>query len=284
MQPNVMQLPRPLTTHVMAPTMVTILERHQETADVFTIKLQAPAGYTFQAGQFNMLYHYAVGEAAISCSGDALETGVLTHTIRAVGSVTNALSRLQPGDWLGVRGPYGTPWPIANIRGHHVIIISGGLGIAPLRPVVYHLLQQRQQVGRIIWLHGCRTPKDLVYAQEVQHWVGRSDMEMYVTVDQGDANWWGSVGVVTTLFKRFHLDPLHSLALLCGPEVMMRFAQRELAQRGLSEARTYVSLERNMQCAIGICGHCQLGPNFVCMNGPVFRFDQIKPYFLLPEA
>lgn len=272
----------------VVPEMVHILDRHQETADVFTLFLKPPAarpqGYAFQPGQFNMLYVFGVGEAAISCSGDAEEPDTLVHTIRAVGSVTNALSHCQPGDAIGVRGPYGNPWPIDRLPGHHVVIISGGLGLAPLRPVLYHLLRHRSRFGRVVWLHGCRTPKDLIYAQEVQHWVGRTDIESYVTVDQGDPHWWGSVGVVTTLFKRFNLEPGHSLAFLCGPEVMMRFAQRELAYRGLTEDRVYLSLERNMQCAIGVCGHCQVGPSFVCMNGPVYRFDQIKPYFLLPEA
>lgn len=268
----------------MLPSVVRVRDHRRETHDTFTLTLDAPAGFHFLPGQFNMLYVFGVGEAAISLSGDPADGQTVLHTIRAVGSVTNALGRLQAGEALGMRGPFGSAWPLGEARGHDVVIVAGGIGLAPLRPVVYHLLQHRDEYGRVALLYGARTPGDLLYAAELEQWQQRGDFQVLVTVDRGDPSWRGSVGLVTALFPRVEFDPKQTIGLMCGPEVMMRFVQREFEKRGVSDDRLYLSLERNMQCTVGFCGHCQLGPEFVCMDGPVFRYDRIKLFFNLREA
>jgi NAD(P)H-flavin reductase len=231
-----------------------------------------------------MLYVFGVGEVPISVSGDAAWPDMLVHTIRAVGSVTNALAKLRRGDAIGIRGPFGSSWPTDAAEGHDVVIVTGGIGLAPLRPAIYHLLKHRKKFGRVCLLYGARTPADLLYFKELEKWRGRFDSQVLVTVDQADASWHGHVGVVTTLFSQAEFDPAKTIGLMCGPEVMMRFTLREFEKRGVPDDRLYVSLERNMQCAIGFCGRCQFGPSFVCMNGPVFRYNQIKNFFAVREA
>jgi NAD(P)H-flavin reductase len=269
----------------IVPAAVRIRDRLAEAPGVFTLALEAPSqGWTFRPGQFAMLYVFGVGEAAISLSGDAAGTGTVAHTIRAVGSVTNALAGLEPGDALGLRGPFGSSWPLDLARGHDVVMVAGGIGLPPLRPVIYHLLRNRGDFGRIILLYGARTPDDVVYRDELEEWRKRDGFQVLVTVDRGTAAWRGPVGVVTELFPRCKFDPARTLGLVCGPEVMMRFTIREFLKRRVSEDRLFLSLERNMQCAVGFCGHCQFGPKFVCMDGPVFRYDSIKLFFSVHEA
>jgi NAD(P)H-flavin reductase len=269
----------------MLPSVLRVRQRLAETPGVFTLVVEPPrAEWSFRPGQFNMLYVFGVGEAAISLSGDASDTGTLVHTIRAVGSVTDALGRLQAGDALGLRGPFGSAWPLEAARGHDVIMVAGGIGLPPLRPVIYHLLRHRGDYGRIILLYGARTPADLVYDSEVKAWQERDDFQVLVTVDRADPSWPGSVGLVTDLIPRSVFAPERAIGLLCGPEVMMRFTIRDLLKRGVPEDCLFLSLERNMQCAVGFCGHCQFGPEFVCMDGPVFRYDRIKSFWSVREA
>ncbi len=269
----------------LVPAVVWIRERRPEAPGVFTFALEAPwKGWTFRPGQFDMLYVFGVGEAAISLSGDADGTETIAHTIRAVGSVTDALARLQEGDALGLRGPFGSSWPLDLARGQDVVMVAGGIGLPPLRPVIYHLLRHRGDFGRIILLYGARTPGDVVYADEIDQWRQRDDFQVLVTVDHGDPAWRGPVGVVTELFPRCKFDPARTVGLMCGPEVMMRFIIREFLKRRVSEDRLFLSLERYMQCAVGLCGHCQFGPEFVCRDGPVFRYDRIKLFFNVREA
>jgi NAD(P)H-flavin reductase len=273
---------------LLAPTFVRIRERIQETHDIFTLKIEPPQAngtpYSIRPGQFNMLYLFGIGEVPISVSGDTEDPGLIVHTVRAVGSVTDALSRLQPGDTIGLRGPFGSCWPLAEARGHDVVLASGGIGLMPLRGAIYYLLKHRQDYGRIVLLQGARTPRDMLFATELEQWSCCSDFQVLVTVDAADTSWTGRVGVVTALFKEAMFDPARTIGLMCGPEVMMRFAQREFEQRGVPQDRLYVSLERNMQCAIGMCGHCQFGPSFVCIDGPVFRFDRIRRFWEVREA
>jgi NAD(P)H-flavin reductase len=269
----------------MLPAVVRIRDRRPETPGVFTLALEPPgAGWSFRPGQFNMLYVFGVGEAAISLSGDASDTATLLHTIRAVGSVTDALGRLQAGEALGLRGPFGSAWPLEEARGYDVIIVAGGIGLPPLRPVIYHMLRHRDDFGRIVLLYGARTPADLVYGAEVEEWKQCEDFQVLVTVDRADPSWCGAVGLVTELIPRSVFAPTRAIGLLCGPEVMMRFAIRGFLERGVPEDRLFLSLERNMQCAVGFCGHCQFGPDFVCMDGPVFRYDRIKSFWSIREA
>jgi NAD(P)H-flavin reductase len=256
-----------------------------ETHDTFSLELHPLDGgdFTFLPGQFNMLYQWGIGEVPISISGHPAATGKAVHTIRAVGSVTKMMRQLRRGDVVGVRGPYGTPWPVADIGGQDIVIITGGIGLAPLRPVMYHLLQHRDRYGKILMLYGARTPDDLLYVKELEQWRGRFDMHVSVTVDRAESSWRGNVGVVTGLMPGFHFDQEMTIAMVCGPEIMMRFTIQELSKRGIPAENIFVSMERNMKCGIGLCGHCQFGPDFICKDGPVFRYDRIKDRMLKRE-
>jgi len=260
-------LPRPLA----------IAERAQETADTFTLRLEpGDCGFAFAPGQFNMIYAFGVGEAAISISGDPTRPETLVHTIRAVGTVTRALATLDRGAAVGIRGPYGSAWPVEHALGGDLLIIAGGLGLAPLRPVVYDVLARRALFGHVVVLYGARSPADLLYTRELDAWID-GGVHVQVTVDHAGTDWVGSVGTVPSLIDGLVIDPARTIALVCGPEVMMRFCLRALATRGLAADRVHVSLERNMKCAVGLCGHCQLRESFVCKDGPVVRADRIAP-------
>jgi NAD(P)H-flavin reductase len=238
----------------------------------------------FAPGQFNMLYVFGVGEVPISISGDPARPELLVHTIRAVGATTRALQRLRKGDWVGVRGPFGTAWPVAEARGRDVVLIAGGIGLAPLRPAIYHLLLHRPLYGRVVILYGARTPHDMLYTKQLRDLRSRFDIEVEVSVDRATVEWQGAVGVVTKLVQRSPFDPQSALAFICGPEVMIRYAAIALEQRGVPDAAIFVSMERNMKCAVGLCGHCQFGPFFVCKDGPVFRYDRIQRFFGVREV
>jgi NAD(P)H-flavin reductase len=268
----------------MVPVPFVISEAIRETHDTFTFVLAPPSGsFAFEPGQFNMIYAFGSGEAPISISGDPAEPERLVHTIRAVGSVTSALERFGPGDAVGLRGPFGTPWPVEAAEEKDLLVVAGGIGLAPLRPVVYHALRHRERYRRVIVAYGTRTPADILYDDELMRWRARFDVEVQVTVDRGDERWRGKTGVVTRLLERATFEPGAAVAMLCGPEVMMRFAARELLHQGMAEDAIYVTLERNMQCAIAHCGHCQLGPELICRDGAVYRYDLVKRLMSLPE-
>lgn len=280
-----MHLPAPAEPMLPAPLRIRKVRR--ETADTFTVHLDAPdreAGFRFAPGQFNMLYVFGVGEAAISISGDPGATGEIVHTIRSVGTVTNAIRKQHSGGVLGVRGPYGSGWPIEEARGGDLLLIAGGLGLAPLRPAVHHVLRHRADFRNVALLVGARTPEDLLFRGELRRWARHGSIQVLVTVDRATPKWRGPVGVVPSLLKEVRFEAQRTLAFVCGPEVMMRFCERELARLGLGPAQLHLSLERNMKCAIGFCGHCQLGPAFLCMDGPVLRYDRVLPFFLTREA
>lgn len=266
------------------PRPLKIAERTEETADTFTLRfdMDQPV-FSFAPGQFNMVYAFGVGEVAISVSGDPARPGALFHTIRAVGTVTRAIARFEVGGSLGIRGPYGSAWPIDNAVGADVLVVAGGLGLAPLRPVVYHLLARRERFGRVTILYGARSPSDRLFARELEQWSARDDLEVAVIVDHAGADWTGRVGVVPGLIAEIPLDSTKTIAMLCGPEVMMRFCARALADRGVGAERIFVSLERNMKCALGMCGHCQYRETFVCKDGPVVPLSRISPIFDLRE-
>jgi NAD(P)H-flavin reductase len=222
-----------------------------------------------------MLYVFGVGEVPISISGDPDRPENLMHTTRAVGTVTKAMAELQKGDVIGIRGPYGTSWPVDRAEGYDVVFVAGGIGLAPLRPALYHVLAHRDRYGKVVLLYGTRSPDDILYRSELEQWRSRFDLEVHVTVDYADATWRGNVGVVTSLIPKAPFDPLHSMAMICGPEVMMRFTAIELLKRGIEHEHIYLTMERNMKCAIGFCGHCQFGQHFVCRDGPVFSYARI---------
>jgi NAD(P)H-flavin reductase len=266
----------------MLPVLYRIEGTKRETRDTFTLDLLPKNGshcVPFEPGQFNMLYVFGVGEVPISVSGDPATFPALQHTTRVVGAVTKAMSLLKCGDTVGVRGPFGSHWPVAGMEGRDFVIIAGGIGLAPLRPVLYSLTKDRAKYRKIVLLYGTRTPEDILYRRELERWRSKLDLEIQVTVDRASSPWRGNVGVVTTLIGRSAFEPANTVALVCGPEVMMRFALMELQRRGVPAEQTFLSMERNMKCAVGFCGHCQYGPTFVCKDGPVFRFDRIAPIF-----
>jgi NAD(P)H-flavin reductase len=259
----------------------------RETRDTFTLKLvskERNMGHSFAPGQFNMVYVYGTGEVPISISGDPGKRDFLTHTIRAVGTVTRAMGKLKTGDSLGIRGPYGIGWPVEEAVGYDVVLVAGGIGLAPLRPVLYYLLTHREKFGKIVLLYGTRTPDDILYRNELKKWQSRFDLEIHVTVDQAVGAWQGNVGVVTALISRVLFNPFHAIAMVCGPEIMMRFTALELQKRGVAGDKIYVSMERNMKCGIGLCGHCQMGSEFICKNGPVYNYDYVRDFFKKRET
>jgi len=272
---------RPAFTEPAAavPCFYRVASRREDTGDTVTVELAEPAGPVpaFAPGQFAMLTAFGVGEVPISVSGLGDNSGGracrLEHTLRAVGAVTRALCAAQPGSLIGVRGPFGTSWDVASAAGRDIVIVAGGIGLAPLRPVVLAALADRSRYGRIMLLAGARTPGDLLYTDELERW--RHDgVEVAVTVDQADTGWSGEVGLVTALIKPAGLAPGNSVAFVCGPDVMMRVTANALAALGIPPGRIRVSLERNMRCGAGWCGHCQLGPLLVCRDGPVVGYDR----------
>jgi NAD(P)H-flavin reductase len=246
-----------------------------------------PQTYEFIPGQFNMLYMPGIGESAISMSGNPQSPDAWIHTVRVAGHVTKMLSRLKPADTLGLRGPFGAGWPVQELEGRNpvssnavapmdVMIVVGGLGMAPLRPLIYHIINHRERFGRVWLIYGARSPEVLLYTAEFESWRSHQ-IDVQLTVDRGTGNWNGQIGVVTLLMDRMRLpSPDQTHLLICGPEVMMKYAAISGQRLGVADQRIWVSLERNMQCAVGFCGHCQLGPEFICKDGPVLRYDRVK--------
>lgn len=278
----------PAATHnAMLPIACRVQSVQRETRDTITLELIPEANGaapSFEPGQFNMLYAFGAGEVPISVSGDPTDgSAVWVHTIRDVGAVTRALCALKPGDAVGLRGPYGSAWPVRDVEGSDLVIMAGGIGLAPLRPALYQALARRERYGRIVVLYGARSPLEMLYVDDLKSWRARFDLEVEVTVDHAVGDWRGQVGVVTDLLEYAHFDPLETVALLCGPEIMMRFSAMELEDRGVDPDNIYLSMERNMKCAVGLCGHCQFGSEFVCKHGPVFRLPRIAPLLTIRE-
>ena len=265
-----------------APVPRPIARAVRELDGVFTYTFEVPGGFAFAPGQFNMLYVHGVGEVPISISGDPAEPARLVHTIRAVGTVTRAMEKLGEGSVMGVRGPYGSAWPVGDARGRDVLVIAGGLGLAPLRPAILHVLANRADYGRVTILYGARSPAELLYREELQRWRGRFDCKVEAIVDRAGRDWFGPIGVVTRLLDGVPVEP-DDAVFVCGPEIMMRFAVRELERRGVPGEAIWLSIERSMKCGVGLCGHCQLGGTFACKDGPVYRFDRAAPLLLVRE-
>jgi NAD(P)H-flavin reductase len=278
----------------MLPVLCRVARVRRETRDTWTLDVMPQDGSApllGAPGQFNMLYAFGIGEVPISISALAAAAprsglsreGGITHTVRDVGAVTRAITQLKRGDALGLRGPFGSSWPVAEARGGDVVLVAGGIGLAPLRPVVHHVLARRSDFGKAALLYGARTPAEVLYPRELARWKARG-IEAQVTVDRAAEDWTGEVGVVTRLIPRADFDPRNCVALVCGPEVMMRFTIAELQKLGVSDDRIFISMERNMKCAVGFCGHCQLGPVFICKDGPVFPYGRLRDWFWRKEV
>jgi NAD(P)H-flavin reductase len=268
----------------MVPIPYRVTARIRETADSVTLMLQpvSEAVPAFRPGQFTMLYAHGVGEIAVSISGDPRDPGCLSQTIRDVGAVSRALNESAPGDVIGVRGPFGTSWDPASAADRDVVIVAGGVGLAPLRPLILDVLHHRQSFRRVVLVAGARTPGDLLFRAELDVWAAQSS-EAHVTIDQPARSWAGAVGFVTEPLARLRLDPGRTTAFLCGPEAMMRFCGDLLVGAGMSAHDIRLSLERNMKCGIGWCGHCQLGPLLVCRDGPVVDYALARPLLTVRE-
>jgi NAD(P)H-flavin reductase len=271
----------------MVPEAFRVRSNVQETDDTWTLELEPANGGSagpFEPGQFNMLYAFGVGEVPISICGDPSNGGPLLHTVRAVGSVTEAICRCDPGDQLGVRGPDGSSWPVDEAAGGDLVIVAGGLGMAPLRPAVLAAIAGRERFRDVFLLYGGREPEQLLYRGELGRWATEPAIQFGLTVDSAPPEWSGEVGVVTRLIDRAEFDPQRAVGLLCGPEVMLRFAVRALRDRGVPADRIHISMERNMKCALTHCGRCVFGPTYVCREGPVMRFSDVERFFALKEV
>jgi len=271
------------TTRPMQPYWAEIAEIKNEAPGIATywLRFQDPAvrrGFSFHPGQFNMIAVPGYGESAISISSDPANNELIGHTVRVTGNVTSKLARLKVGDVIGLRGPFGTYWPLEKFKGYDIILGTGGIGLPPLRPAIRSAIRNRSDYGRIVLLYGARTPADLQFVDEFKTWE-EAGVETMITVDRADETWQGQVGVVPILFYRMRMDPRKSIVLTCGPEIMIRFVVYEALARRVPAEHIFVSLERNMKCGLGQCGHCQIGPYFVCKDGPVFGFNQIEAYY-----
>ena len=267
----------------MTPVPFRVERSRREVAGIRTIEI-APVsdGEVAPApGQFNMLYAFGVGEVAISVSGFA--HGRTMHTVRAVGAVTQALCGLRTASSVGVRGPFGTPWPLEAAKGHDVVLIAGGVGMAPLRSVVAAIAGDRDAYGKVALVYGARSPEMILYRRELERFATEHAMDVRLSVDRATPQWRGHVGSMIELLPAVDFDRHSAVVMTCGPEAMMRFAASALARDGVTNDRIYLSLERNMQCGIGMCGHCQLGPDFVCKDGPIFRYDHAAPLMATRE-
>jgi NAD(P)H-flavin reductase len=270
----------------MLPWPWKVARSKKETADTWTLELERAgrgSPLPFVPGQFNMLYVHGIGEVPISISGNPADPSHIVHTVRAVGAVSRAIANLHPGDVVGLRGPYGRGWPVVEAEGMDILVVAGGIGLAPLRPAIYDILSVRRRYGKFVLHYGARTPDDILFRKEVEGWRARFDFDVEVSVDRGSPEWRGHVGVVTNLLPKARFDPLNAYALVCGPEIMIRFGVQELQRLGVSDDRIFVSMERNMKCGIGLCGHCQYGPKFVCKDGPVFSFEEVRELFARRE-
>jgi anaerobic sulfite reductase subunit B len=267
----------------MVPAPFTVAAKRRDTEDTWTLELhpRAGPGLAVAPGQFTMLAAGGRGEVPVSISGGS-GGDTLAHTVRAVGLATAAICETPVGGLLGVRGPFGRPWPMEEIEGADVVVVAGGIGLAPLRPVVLDLLARRGRYGKIVLLYGDRSPDRLLYTAELEQWRERG-LEVEVTVDRARPEWQGRVGVVPALVGEARFDPARAAALLCGPEVMMRFTAEALAEAGVPGDRVWASMERNMQCGIGLCGHCQFGPLLLCRDGPVCRWDALESWIGIKE-
>ena len=257
----------------MLPRPFRVIAKRAETHDTTTLDLEASDGgapIAFTPGQFTMVYVHGIGEVPISIAGNPESPEVLTHTVRAVGGVTNAIVGLNLGDVVGIRGPFGKGWP--KTVGKDLLVIAGGIGLAPVRPMIHHALANRDEYQCLGLAYGARAPSEVLYRDELREWNDRPDINIEVTVDRAERGWRGSVGVVTPLVQRLRCAAGDAVAVICGPEVMMKIVARTLADRGVLEENIYVSLERNMKCGIGFCGHCQFGSDFMCKDGPVVPY------------
>lgn len=272
--------------HPYQPHEVEIIERIQESPGLFTLRLKFTSedeqrSYQFEPGQFNMLYLYGVGEVPISIVSDPSDDHVIDHTIRAVGRVTNGLANLQRGDRLGLRGPFGRGWPMRETEQNDIVVITGGLGCAPVVSVINYIMHRRERYGHLNIVQGVKHSADFIWRERYDQWRQLPDTQVLLAADSGDALWPWHIGRVTDLFDKLAFDPDRVSVMMCGPEGMMHVVINHMREYGVEDHDLWLSMERNMQCAVGHCGHCQYGGKFVCRDGPVFNFSEVKDLFAI---
>jgi sulfhydrogenase subunit gamma (sulfur reductase) len=263
-----------------------IMGRRTEITGVYTFSMrfldpEMRRSYRFKAGQFNMLYAFGVGEVPVSIVSDPEESEILEHTVRIAGRITSVMGGWKTGDVVGVRGPYGNGWPVEKARGRDIVLVTGGLGCAPVAGLINFIFRRRSEYGELHILHGVKTPNDLLYRERFDEWRRAPRTKVYLTADHPDKSWHYKTGVVTELFDELTTPPA-AVVVMCGPEVMMRFAAQSLLQKGIGADDIYLSMERRMECAVGLCGHCQYREHFVCKDGPVFSYSSVKQLFGKP--
>lgn len=268
----------------MTPEIYDVIDIFDELPGVSTLSVQSRTSegdHSFLPGQFYMLYVFGVGEVPISVSGKPLIRDSLTFTVMEVGKVTAGICALSKGEQIGLRGPFGSPWPLQQCRAKHVLVLAGGLGLAPLRPLLYQLMEDPSSFRSSTLLYGARQPETIPFKNEIQEWQSHPHLNTRITVDIASEEWNHSVGFVTDLLDASY--PKDTIALICGPEAMMRYSCYKLLDAGLSPQDIYVSMERNMKCALGMCGRCQFGHYFVCKDGPVLPFSRLENLLKIPE-
>ena len=260
------------------PTRSEVLDVKTETPTIKSIKLKPDTAVSFETGQFIELTIPGIGEAPFTPSSTPSEKETLEISVMKVGKVTERIHTLNPGDIVGVRGPFGTGYPLDEFAGKEILVVGGGCGFAPLRSLMYELFDRSSQFKKLLFRGGCKTSADFLYREEISEWANRGDLDMELTVDIGDDGWNGHVGLVTTILDDMDMDTAGGIAIVCGPPVMMKFATTKILDLGFSDDRIYLSMEKNMSCGIGKCGHCRLGTYYACKDGPVFRFDKIRGF------
>lgn len=266
------------TTNPYSMVRSRVLKVVKETPTIYTIRLKPDREVPFNPGQFIQLTVPGVGEAPFTPSSHYRKPETLDVTVARVGKVTDRIHQLSPGDEVGIRGPYGNNYPLEDFRGREVLVVGGGVGFAPMRAVMYGLFDIVSSLAKLLYRGGCRNPSELVYREEMSRWFDRNDLDIVLTVDEGDETWQGPTGVVTTILEDLDVDFESAVAIVCGPPIMMKFSTLKLLEMGFSDSNIFLSMEKNMSCAIGQCGHCRIGPYYCCTDGPVFRYSQIKQY------
>ncbi|MCL2491146.1 MAG: FAD/NAD(P)-binding protein [Coriobacteriia bacterium] len=257
------------------PARITSITKLTDTETLFEFRLidhRVRERFNFNAGQFMELSVFGVGEAPISISSAPSKKGFIELCVRNAGAVTGALHKMRCGDIVGLRGPFGRGFPFEEMKGHDILMVAGGLGIAPLKSLINHIHDERHEFGKVTILLGARNPDEILFRQQFDMWRHRDDFDLIMTVDQPDETWDGEVGLVTRLFDQITVDPLKTIGVICGPPVMYRYAIDEMRKKKLSVDRIYMSFERRMKCGIGMCNHCGIGHQYACIDGPVFNY------------
>lgn len=270
-----------MPTNSYLPKPARIVSRTQENGTIFTLRLRFvdacdQEAYSFVPGQFNMLYLFGIGEIPISIVSDPHDTDVIDHTIRAVGRVTEGFAKLKPGDVIGIRGPYGRGWPLSRATMKDVIVLTGGLGCAPVVSVIHYVRKRRPQFGRLVVMQGVKHSDDLIWREQYEQWASEDNTQVLLACDTGGETGPWHKGLVTKLIDHAQFDAKNCTVMMCGPDIMMRGGATALVQHNVDEENIWLSTERNMQCGIGLCGHCQMGPYFSCKDGPVFCYHEIR--------